>query len=725
MRHAKFPTLNSLFFCIGLSVFLFVNRHYLMGDLAFIHDTLSWSGVFHYFADALNNGIYPLWNPYVHSGSMFVEMFTQMSLIDPVNLISVAVGVLVRQQDLLIVYNFTVLAKTVVLTVGVQLLLNHLIPELKKIWSFTFFVMLLGSFGANGFHQNGAFLCIGYFPFVILFFLRSVENPSWVNVLSIGYFLGVSFQTTVFSYQATFLILFLALYFYSFRQEVLKLFRQWPKLTGAFMLFVVLSAPALAMFQYRQWIDPYARSIFNPSDQSAGILLPSAESLRKSLAAFGQLPDLMTFVVPPELFPNFRKLRNWTLSEMSFYSGFLVLLVGLWGLAKGRNTYKKLQMALTAMGLILFLGPPLKGIYDVLFFLLPTLRVLENTHSFVCFVFIGYFYFIGLGLTQILRAQGSARNGLVAIIFLFTIGELAFYHEEFYHGRQHSRNSTARSLIKADLKVSRGYSLIPREKSLIPAVGEMELARDIEAQTDSVLDLKNVRYLNTERGEERINYYPALVKRPSAFDFPKNFALDYFRILPPRTLTYPRFYSEILRSDASEELKSELLGIGLEPLQFYSHYSAKDAADILQSSNESEILEALKTSVFISPEFQTTLNAQPVDGPNEATINVSSFYPGYLKIMVDNPTPGLLLYRDGYHPSWRARVNGQERPVLRANYNQKAVALERGSNSVEFLFRPWTYMMALVAYLLGTLTYAATIVIGLFGRYRAIAIGKV
>ena len=59
-------------------------------------------------------------------------------------------------------------------------------------------------------------------------------------------------------------------------------------------------------------------------------------------------------------------------------------------------------------------------------------------------------------------------------------------------------------------------------------------------------------------------------------------------------------------------------------------------------------------------------------------------------IDVDAPTGGLLVLHDIDYPGWVARVDGVERPILRANLLFRGVELPPGARRVEFLFKPFS-----------------------------------
>ena len=54
----------------------------------------------------------------------------------------------------------------------------------------------------------------------------------------------------------------------------------------------------------------------------------------------------------------------------------------------------------------------------------------------------------------------------------------------------------------------------------------------------------------------------------------------------------------------------------------------------------------------------------------------------------DLDRPGLVVLLDGYDPGWKARVDGQEAPVRRANLAFRAVPVPPGKHRIEMVYRP-------------------------------------
>ena len=93
-----------------------------------------------------------------------------------------------------------------------------------------------------------------------------------------------------------------------------------------------------------------------------------------------------------------------------------------------------------------------------------------------------------------------------------------------------------------------------------------------------------------------------------------------------------------------------------------------------------------------APAFQCP-PAEPVTHTNLVpTVNGAA---GRYSIQVTASQPGWLVVADTWYPGWQARLDGEQVPVLRANYLFRAVAVEQGTHQVEFIYRPFSFWFGL------------------------------
>ena len=68
--------------------------------------------------------------------------------------------------------------------------------------------------------------------------------------------------------------------------------------------------------------------------------------------------------------------------------------------------------------------------------------------------------------------------------------------------------------------------------------------------------------------------------------------------------------------------------------------------------------------------------------------------------------PGFVLLLDTYFPGWTATVNGVKSPILRADYNFRAVQVPAGKSTVRFVYQPAGFRLGMVLFPAGLLVMA-------------------
>jgi len=85
-----------------------------------------------------------------------------------------------------------------------------------------------------------------------------------------------------------------------------------------------------------------------------------------------------------------------------------------------------------------------------------------------------------------------------------------------------------------------------------------------------------------------------------------------------------------------------------------------------------------------------------------------------LSVVADKP--GYLVLADQYYPGWQATVDGLRVKILRANYVQRAVALEAGSHKIEFTYQPESFASGRLITLIALTLLAVILLAGLTWR---------
>ena len=86
--------------------------------------------------------------------------------------------------------------------------------------------------------------------------------------------------------------------------------------------------------------------------------------------------------------------------------------------------------------------------------------------------------------------------------------------------------------------------------------------------------------------------------------------------------------------------------------------------------------------------------AEPHSEPQDYTPNVLQYDDNRIKLLVRVNRSGYLLFGEGYSRHWRVYVNSKEQKIVTANVNFMAVAVDKNTQTVEFVFRPTVYSLS-------------------------------
>ncbi|MBI2908367.1 MAG: YfhO family protein [Chloroflexi bacterium] len=97
---------------------------------------------------------------------------------------------------------------------------------------------------------------------------------------------------------------------------------------------------------------------------------------------------------------------------------------------------------------------------------------------------------------------------------------------------------------------------------------------------------------------------------------------------------------------------------------------------------------------------------------------IIAYKPGRLAVRAKLNAPGFLVFTESYYPGWRARVDGLEVPIVRANVLFQAVYLPGGEQTVAFEYAPFSFTFGLAVSGVSLLIALAALAAGRFGRLR-------
>jgi hypothetical protein len=530
-----------------------------------------------------------------------------------------------------------------------------------------------------------------------------------------------------------------------------KIFQRACLLGGSAAVGLLLAAPQILPYleYYRQSSSAQSSALLGRWASHLSFpalihyLLPNA--LGNPAAGFDDLPNLL----------GWREADNF--NERTGYVGIVPLFFAACAVALRRCKFTKFFCFLAIGSLLVACGcPPFPGILRAL----PVLCDVNHTRLLLVAGF-SLAVLAGLGVDELFRGTDRRRAraaavafcavaGAALLLFLLATGpkipaldppHWAFLRRQFlilaggmaavllsafWPARWNGRVPMAVCLgwTAGDLLCfACGYNpAIPRDRYYPPAPAVEWLQQDrslfritgVEAlppNTAEVFGLSDARgmdYMTVRRYEELITgragdffFYSNVNTIPAALRL-----LNVKYILSPRALPLnPDLFELAYSKDISIYRFKECLERALL------------VCDYEVEPDPSALLSRVLSSGF-DPQRVLLLEDQPVPAPAaavgrtagtnaEGAARVVSYEPDDVVIDASLSRPGFLLLLDTYFPGWSATVNGKPAPILRADYNFRAVSLPAGEWTVRFSYRPASLRLGMCLCALGLLALGA------------------
>ncbi len=97
------------------------------------------------------------------------------------------------------------------------------------------------------------------------------------------------------------------------------------------------------------------------------------------------------------------------------------------------------------------------------------------------------------------------------------------------------------------------------------------------------------------------------------------------------------------------------------------------------------------------------------EGKAQDRVSMVSYQPERVVVQAHLGAPGYLVLTDAYYPGWKALVDGRPAKIERADYYFRAVYLEEGEHTIEFVYAPLSFKVGVVI----SLASLAFVILGL------------
>jgi hypothetical protein len=134
----------------------------------------------------------------------------------------------------------------------------------------------------------------------------------------------------------------------------------------------------------------------------------------------------------------------------------------------------------------------------------------------------------------------------------------------------------------------------------------------------------------------------------------------------------------------------------------------------LQELKLEEVGEVMvEDTAGLPAEVASASNGQPLAEAEVASVSVVANIPGTIRVRLHADKPRLLVVNESWSSGWRARVDGSDTPIYRANYLAQGVVVPSGEHEVVFTYDPPIFKVGLAVSGLSLLGWLGLLVLGL------------
>ncbi len=693
--------------CLSLIACLFALRPLLLDGSAILpHDNFYWCyPIFHFFAEGLTQGRLPLWNPFMHGGEPFYPLLGQIRLWDPIALFTPLVA-RYFSNDTVVWFNWTRFLQALVMVGGTYLVLRPL-ARLSWVRLSLLPLLLFSSFLLGTFPQDGILAAFAWVPYLCWFGLRLIHRKGspWTNWIGAGLSFGLAWQSYHFAGTWVFLLIVLSGIALFHRRWGRRVFRgdSWkrPALVSAILVgmmalpnFALFTESSRFVFPLRmapanyQELPPYGGPIRTEGDASYvsfGWWMPA--SFVRFTGGSAQPWDFLQMVAPDGNPATHGDPKGgWgSPSESYLYFGLLPWVLSLFGLCVARGRKKKLALWTTVAFGLLMLGFK-GGLFKLLRPVFPPLWGLRNTGLLVLFFELGFLYFYLIGVERAFGRKQKASP--LAIVFFL-------------------------ALSYVQLGIALHFASRPEAMALrwlwslfIPAAAALAASHFGWKRTAGALCLLALAFdLGSHITEARLLRagmpHPALQLGVSTS--PRRAVFPETREIAPDQKRQPgqaplRYYP-LLEHHAYAFSPAVKQSIGPDPLtevwhgvRWNSFFLSRSYFDWTQAARSAD---EIRDSFAIGKPLLQLLGEK---GPQDMAPTVLAYDYDSLTVKIAATEAGKLTWSDGFDSRWKATLDGVSIPVERWQGNFKAVSVPPGSHEIRFVFRPWFFLIAFVAF---------------------------
>lgn len=498
-------------------------------------------------------------------------------------------------------------------------------------------------------------------------------------------------------------------------------------------------------------------------------ILPSAEFLQntnRSVLGFSDavkdsLPirSLITLFMPDFFDSIYESWQRW---EFRYYMGLSAIVLAMFGMLRANATVK-FFLVLALFSLTLALGEN-TFVYKIFYTLAPGFQHVRVPARFIyiftfaiaviaahgCFffsesawlkskfnkslelkkiIFVGFLFLIAIPIVFCFVLPSPIKNHINHFISYLIITQgtiLSLYFHIKYKKKAPWMKAVILFLITVDL-LSHRATFNQTPINMETKITHSRVARALKQETEGTrfydMGHKYPMYANMGliyRMSNIAGYNPFYLKNYSKLNLtsPKTASILGAKLIDFQS---QKGIKKTWKDKSSFHIKNNfLLNDERLPIAFFVNKAIVYPQFNLQDELNNSDFDPLEV-VYLREELNEPYSTKPNSSPE---YTVSRFENKGSKIVLDlrNNTEGFLVLSEIYYPGWRVFVNGEEEEVLVADSLFKAVRILDQSNKIEFIFRPRTFIIGCYVSLISLSVMIVSIFHEIKNRYRFTAV---
>lgn len=122
---------------------------------------------------------------------------------------------------------------------------------------------------------------------------------------------------------------------------------------------------------------------------------------------------------------------------------------------------------------------------------------------------------------------------------------------------------------------------------------------------------------------------------------------------------------------------------------------------------------------FVHEQFKNKLNSTRLGVPSNAEIKLVSYHPDTMRYESTSPNDAFAVFSEVYYEKgWKAYIDGEEAPIIRADYILRALQIPGGNHKIEFVFAPESMRISNILSLIASIILLGGIVAAVCFSFR-------